>query len=716
MSGFAISAASPQTRDLPGPVGISEPVGFWDSVKAGWDDQTKTRNLGVRQEAWRMSLWSRHQEAERLSGHKLAPSYEMLAPAMGTELNGSVQPLGALTDQEYEAQLAKISGLDTLATTRSKLDARLNAIRAKSQGDNLNPVGEFVGATAGSLADPVNLIGTVLTGGWGAGRSLATRVLMQGAANAGIEVAEVPGRMVDAQVAGPKYHLSEAAGDVTGAAVAGGAFEVVGDGLSHVARRYIPQFGPDSGAEARAAEILHATARDERSAGAASGADIEAVREGLTSGQPGPVAPVRDLSELATDGPVDYRGRTIHPMSFDPREVAADPVRFQYKAGGDDEGVTARLRGVEAWDATASGKVIVFEDHDGGLVIADGHQRRALALRMDQKGFEAKLDGYLFRAADGWKAPEVRVVAALKNIREGQGSPLDAAKVFREAPEYLGDRSLPVSGDFIAQGRGLAQLSDEAFGATVNKVIPERYAAEIGNLASTRPDLHMGMVRLFKAAEPANGDEARALVIEALQDDWLKHEPEQADLFGYDGSQSALIARAKLAASVKRTLAADSKLFAGLIKHADTIEAGGNALARDANEARLALDRTALEMTAKLALRSGPIGEAMAAAVERVAKGEAPGVAARSVLKRVREAVEAGERFDDARAADINPSPPSEQAQALVDGFDEPVGDGAKAQGVEAAEDAGQSGLFDDLPEMTQHQQAFDALKDCVPL
>jgi hypothetical protein len=54
--------------------------------------------------------------------------------------------------------------------------------------------------------------------------------------------------------------------------------------------------------------------------------------------------------------------------------------------------------------------------------VADGHQRFGLAKRLnDERGFEHSLDGFLFREADGWSAPEVRILAALKNIREGSG-------------------------------------------------------------------------------------------------------------------------------------------------------------------------------------------------------------------------------------------------------------------------------------------------------
>lgn len=722
-----------------------EPTPFWDAVDAGLDDATMTRNTGAREEATRAALWERHKRIERNTGQKLTPSllmldvgehhtYQIPADTVGGRVaqmfgQGPDTP-NAPTDADYEARLSELraknpaafANIEDRAALKAALDKRFKAVRTRA--DEAGGVGVFVGQAVGAMADPLNL-GAMMSPGGGL-RSVAGRLLEAGAQNAASEVTQIPGRIEDTKFGGPEYTAGEAVLDVGAASVGGVAFQGLGEAAKAGAKRVfrpseraVMQHVLPGGATARAADILDQGALDDTAIGLRSGEEHERALVSLAQLQPPPrVEPDRDLTEMFTGGErvTDYRGRPISSLRFDPMALETDAVRFQYKADGDAQGVTARLRGVEAWDPTAAGQVIVFEDRAGARFIADGHQRRGLAVRMNEKGWDAQLDGFLFREADGWTAPEVRTVAALKNIREGAGSPLDAAKVFRDAPDALRDRSLPVSGEFIAQGRGLAQLSDDAFGAAVNKVIPERYASEIGQMAAHRPDLHMDMVRLMKAADPANGDEARALIVEALQDDWIKHDGDQVDLFGYDASQSAMIGRAKIAASVKRALARDANLFRQLVKNADAIEAGGNALARDANEARLALDRTALEVTARLALRHGPIGEAMAEAVAKVARGENPATASKDVLKRVREAVEAGESFEAARTAAIDPKAPSPASRDLLDAFDDPAGDGAKAQAVEAVEDAADDspGLFDDLPEVTVHERARASLTACM--
>lgn len=744
MAGFAIDRASPLTAQPEMPVGAAEPVPFWDAARAGADEFWTVRRGGAREEALRGEMWKRQTEIQRRTGQALTPSDLMNGDDAGVNklIDAAVSPLQRLigdevTDAAYEAQVnglrathpKAMNGIESRAEILARLQRGWGETEQRASeagGSTVGGLGVFAGGAGASFVEPENLAVTALTGPIGAGRSLATRMLMQAAANAGVEATQVPGRMVDAaKYGGPKYGLGEAAQDVAGAGVAGGAFEGGAAAVKAVARPLIRQFaGGGDGALRRAAAVAEQAATDDAAIGVRGGAEHAQAAQALATMAPPPaVEPARDLTQLFApgDGATEYRGRTIRAARFDPKAVDVDPATFQYKADGDAAGVTARLKGVEAWDATASGKVIVYEDRAGRQVIADGHQRRALALRMEQKGWDAPLDGYLFREADGWSPAEVRTVAALKNIREGQGSPLDAAKVFRQAPEAIADTSLPVTGEFIAQGRGLAQLSDEAFGMVVNKVLPERYGAEIGAMAPQRPELHADMVRLLKVGDPANVDEARAMVVEALQDDWVRHDGAQEDLFGYDPSISAMVARAKIAASVKRGLAADARLFGQLVRNADAIEAGGNALARDQNEARLAIDRAALEVTAKLALRSGPIGEAMADAVKRVHGGEAAATAARRVLERVRAAVEAGERFDEARLDLLDPKPPAPQAEALLEGFDAPGGKGAVAQAIAAPEDAaveaGEAapGLFDDLAVDTRHADAHQLLLACAP-
>lgn len=607
--------------------------------------------------------------------------------------------------------------------------------------------GAFIGGAGAFVADP----GYLAVGGAGAaavkGGTVVSRMAIQAAIGVGFEATQVPGRAFDAErFGGPEYTAAQAGFELLTAGAGGALFEGAGAAAGALGRRLgwiEPGHDLARGAQSAAEQV----ALDERALGELDPSTLDAARAALDAGGPPPrLEPEQDLGQLFTPAegapfaPVrpgqggvtpppaglvetTYQGRRILAGRFDPLQLETDAATFQYKAEADAEGVTARLRGVERWDATASGKIIVYERADGRLVVADGHQRRGLARRLAEQGWEdAQLDGFLFREADGWTPREVRVVAALKNIREGSGTILDAAKVFRDAPGALNDRSLPVSGDFIHQARALARLSDEAFGAVVNKVIPERHGAAIGEMAAQRPDLHMDLVRLLKEGQPTSADEARALVSEGLLDDFLAREGEQGDLFGGLPRQSTTVARGQIRAAILRILRRDERAFANLVKNADVVEAGGNILARSENEKALALERAASEVISRLALRAGPVGEAFGEAAAAVATGRTTvAKAAQGLAQRVRNALKAGEDLDAVRAETIAPEPPPASEVEAVKAFDDPAGPAAARQAEPKPEDAdleagvSEPGLFDDLAdEAGGLERAIDVLKACA--
>lgn len=756
-----------------------EPTPFWDaltqSVAANAEDGVRNRVAGWREQEWRGALARRRQEIERLTGERIGPSAEELGYEFGPEAaeggwaglvrawrefegQGPARLYGLPSIEDYEARIEALrqthdlTGVPSREALWSRQDAELNAVRARAEETMSDGpggvIGGFAGQVAGSFADPVNVAASVATGGAGATRPLLQRLAVVGAANMGIETVQVPGRMADAgNFGGPDYTLGEAGLDVVTAGAFGAAFEG-GRTATMLGWRHLSgmrQAGETDAGARGTADALDRLLSDEAAIGPAP--DFDAAQGALARGdlppptQPeqgleelfaGPVAtrgnpPQRDLTvapgAAAEDGlvSVDYRGRRIWSGRFDPLATETDAATFQYKADGDAAGVTNRLRGVEQWDATAAGRVLLFENREGRTFVADGHQRRGLAVRLSEQGFDdARLDGYLFREADGWSPREVRVVAALKNMREGSGTILDAAKVFRDAPGALRDRSLPVSGEFISQARQLASLSEPAFRAVVNGVIPERYAAVIGELAAERPELHADLVALLKKAAPSSADGARSLTHEAMLDDFIASEGVQTDLFGGLPRQSTLIARGQIREEVLKALRRDERTFGGLVRNADAIEAGGNVLSRSDNEARLAIDRAAQEVVSRLSLRAGDIGEAFAEAAAAVTKGEATVAASsRGLVQRIRNAVKKGELAEFQRKALLDPDPPSMAAREAVQAFDQPAGPGQRAQLTPKPEDAeieaGGAGLFDDLPEIPAEERALSVLRACAP-
>ncbi|MEL6289531.1 MAG: hypothetical protein AAFQ35_12235, partial [Pseudomonadota bacterium] len=257
----------------------------------------------------------------------------------------------------------------------------------------------------------------------------------------------------------------------------------------------------------------------------AAASAVRAAIEPERQAPPRPLPPRRAATDpyLGDDRPaptgrqIEVAGKPATRGSFDPTTIGTDADAFQFKGGGDSAGVTERLQGVTRWDPMASGNVVLFERADGTRVIADGHQRLGLARRIarDDPDQSVRLDGYLFREVDGWTPSDVRVVAAKKNLQEGSGDAIDAARVIREAPDVL-DASVPVSSEQMRQARQLARLSDEAFGMVVGGVVPANHAAALGE-AQVAPHRHVGILSELAQVGPSNVREARLLVAELAQ-------------------------------------------------------------------------------------------------------------------------------------------------------------------------------------------------------
>lgn len=759
------------------------PVPWYTAVGDSFDNGVANQQLGAREHALDTAFFQRQQDIQRRTGQDIAAPTTLSFGVGSEDTNPTMSALDAGpvagtpdTQAAYEAKVdalrqkypAQMAGVPTADQVRQGVDDQLNTYAAKAAvGAQQHPVASFVGGGLAQFTDPVNVAAGVATGELGAGLPLIGRVLLQSPVWGGLAALEAPAKALEAKsFGGPEYTAQDALSDIAGGAVSGPLFELGGFAFHKLASAAADSLAPGfkrlfagDPAGRGALDAGEQFSRDAAATGVArSGGDFEAGLSSLAGDGTLPsILPDQDLGDLfGTPAPVDplvreatptyaapagaslfeaseYRGRPIYAGTFDPKALSTAPEVFQYKAGGDAQGVTDRLRGVQAWDPTSSGKVLTYQTQDGGLFIADGHQRLGLANRMDAAGFEPRLDGYLFKESDGWTPRDVRTIAALKNIREGQGSPLDAAKVFRDNPQAMSDDSLPVSGDFINQAKGLGRLSPDAFGAVVNKVIPERYGAQIGQLAGDRPDLHSGLVRLLKAGDPASLDEAHALIHEALEDDWVSGQGEQSDLFGDTPAQSVAIARAKLRAWLVKSVRSDSRLFSQLVKHADAIEAGGNTLARNSNEAQLALNNTALTMISKLGMRGGELGDAMGEAAGKIAGGGRVAEAGKAILGKLKRALANGEKIDLARSELLDPAKPLPGAESHLEAFSEPGGEGQKAQITPKPEDAhienapppgaeGEAppealhpGLFDDLPDATRELNARDHLLSCVP-
>lgn len=332
-----------------------------------------------------------------------------------------------------------------------------------------------------------------------------------------------------------------------------------------------------------------------------------------------------ELLERPTPASLSFEGRQVSLASFHPSEIGVDAELMQFKSGGDQFGVTERLQGVRQWDPMSAGTVTVWEGLDGRRLIADGHQRLGLAKRIlaadPSQGI--RMNAFVLREADGVSATDARVATALMNIRQGTGSGVDAAKVFRDvgldADQVFA--SLPPRSALVRDGKALARLSDEAFGAAVNDVIPEQYAAAIGHLAP-EPGTHMALVELLAKIDPPNRRQAEAIIRQAMDAGF--HGEHQAELFGTRELTTALFAqKAKALDKVLSELRKLKGAFSVAARNADALDAAGNRIDVAASEAAAKGNAEALGLVEALALRRGnAVSEIFNDAARRLADGE----------------------------------------------------------------------------------------------
>ncbi len=378
--------------------------------------------------------------------------------------------------------------------------------------------------------------------------------------------------------------------------------------------------------------------------------------------------------------------------TLDPEQIEVDAKTFQFKAGGDEFGVTERLQGVTVWDKYKAGMVTVYEYADGRLAIADGHQRLGLAkrIRSQDPSQEVKIIGYKLREVDGVSPEEARVIAAMKNIAEGTGTSIDAAKVLRVEPGRLSE--LPPRSELVRQARDMMALSDQAFGAIINEVIPANYGAIVGRLIDD-PNLQDAAIQVLAKSEPSNAFQAESIVRQVREAG--AEEVEQISLFGEEMvTESFYVERSKVLDRAYKELRKDKAAFETLVRNSDRLEAEGNILVKDANKRKADTDGQTIALLQTLANRKGPLSDALNQAARTARETNSYVQATRGFLDAVRGSIESGDfdrlsSGDVGRAVDGTPqiSRSEIEREPALEGFDEPTGIASERQADQLIDD-----------------------------
>lgn len=354
-------------------------------------------------------------------------------------------------------------------------------------------------------------------------------------------------------------------------------------------------------------------------------------------------------------------------FAYKPNQLMVDAELFQFKAGGDVMGVTERLQDVTKWDPVKANTAIVYEFADGRTFIADGHQRLALAKRLQESDPAQDIQLYAFkiREADGFSPAEARAMAAGKNLAEGTGTLIDAAKILRDAPELI--NTLPPRSVFVRQAQDLSRLTNKAFMAVVNDVVPPNFGSLVGRYITDEAQ-QLATLNLLRRLEPANMVQAEQIVRQAREAGFVQRVDDQGGLFGDEVlAESLFLERAKILDKAIKEMRKDRDLFATLVRNAEEIEEAGNTLAKLSNQEKEEIYGKAIAIIQANANVRGPISDALTRAAQewKASGGSKTETVIRDFTESVRRAIEdgtyeripnGGDRGDFAAAAQVNRS------------------------------------------------------------
>jgi hypothetical protein len=319
--------------------------------------------------------------------------------------------------------------------------------------------------------------------------------------------------------------------------------------------------------------------------------------------------------------------------------VHFDPDRFQYKLGAQGEhGVTDALKGTQAWDPNAGTGILVWKDPEAGKVfVINGHHRLDIAKKLGVPQVET-------RFITAKNAEEARLIGATTNIKQGRGTSVDAAKVFRESGltrEALIAGGMPMKEKIASEGLALANLHEPIFKKVVNGDLSVPRGVMIGEGLS-HPE-QIGVMKIIDKHKNITD----ATLREAIEHERLAPKTVKTthSLFGDDEEVVSLgLHRAETAAFVHDRLLHEKKVFGTVSKERNASElqsrAGNIINAEESGK----ISQAATENLATFRMlkdRSSPVSHLLNEAATRKAAGESKKVVHADVYNRLPEAIRA---------------------------------------------------------------------------
>jgi len=366
----------------------------------------------------------------------------------------------------------------------------------------------------------------------------------------------------------------------------------------------------------------------------------------------------------AEDGQVPIVNRMMGTQMMPAAEITPAPQVFQYKGGTNDAGeqIGNSLSGVERWDPNAEGIVQVWRDAKGEIgdagrvYVVNGHNRLAAANRMGIPSLRVEF-------LDAPTAAEARLQGAVANVSDGKGTVFDAAKLAREYgitdPSQLKALGKPGASGFWKEGIAMGRLPEDVFLAAVNEQIPLRRAVIIGE-SGTDEETMRSAYRYLVQQGPENVKEGslREMLAMAQASPAASSADagRQGDLLsGTEWGQSfnqGMLAKADLAAAVRKMLSSEKKLFGTVGRQAGKIERVGQVDAGAAKEISGEAGR-ALNIFDDLKYQTGPVSDLLNEGTQRVVNGEDPAAVANGIKNRLAAAINEAMGKEVAAATDV---------------------------------------------------------------
>jgi GGDEF domain-containing protein/ParB-like chromosome segregation protein Spo0J len=256
-------------------------------------------------------------------------------------------------------------------------------------------------------------------------------------------------------------------------------------------------------------------------------------------------------------------------------DLKADPSRFQYKGGTNEEGVTNALKDQNKYDANKGGVLLTWKDPaNGQTYVVNGHHRFELAQRAGEPNV-------LVRAIDAADAEEAKVIGAETNISEGHGSIVDAARYFKAAristPQDAMNRNLPMGQAKVKDGLAMARLDNSILDSVESGRIPEGRAVAIGSVTDN-PAQQDAVLQAIAKAEKRSGRDLNNGEVESIARQVKassSHMEQGQDLFGmFNREQSLYGEQAAIDDYVLKQLSGDKRTF-GAVSSSKRAEALG---------------------------------------------------------------------------------------------------------------------------------------------